>query len=157
MNTKRRAAAVGIGGVVAVAAIAAGFAIANNGGSAAPNRGSSAFTGVSSALIPATPLIGAVVSPGQTPVSSSAFKVDPSSNAAASDVTHYEVWRRDESMKGVPWQVVGNIQANLMSKGHVYTDLHEQPGHKYSFRVVAVSATNRSQYMEIQIVAQQWW
>jgi hypothetical protein len=150
MNTKRRrvaVAAVGIGGVLAVAAIAAGFAIANNGGSAAP-------TGGSSALIPATPLIGAVVSAGQTPVSSSAFKVDPSSNAAASDVTHYEVWRRD-NLKGVPWQVVGYIQANLMSKGHVYTDLHEQPGHKYSFRVVAVSATSRSQYMEIQIVAHQ--
>jgi hypothetical protein len=152
MNTKRRrVAAVGIGGVLAVAAIAAGFAIANNGGSAAPNRGSSASTGGSSALIPATPLIGVFLSAGHA----SAFEVDPSSNAAASDVTHYEVWRRDESMKGVPWQVVGTIQANLMSKGHVYTDLHEQPGHKYSFRVVAVSATSRSQYMEIQIVAQQ--
>ena len=161
MNTKqRRAVTVGIGGVLVVAAIGVGFAIANSRttarrrGNAAPPLANVASTTGSAGLLPATPLIVAVAPGSHRPVHSSVFRVDPSGNAAASGVTHYEIWRHDENTKGFPWQVVGNIPANVLTKGYVYTDPHEQPGHEYSFRVVAVSATSRSGYNQIQIVAQ---
>jgi len=162
MNTKqRRVAVLGIGGALAIAIIASAFAIANTSRSSTPHLrssaspgGNSASTGGSSALLPATPLMSALASGAHTPVSSFALRIDPSRNATASGVTHYEVWRRDESLKSAQWQDVSNIPANLMSKGHVYTDLHEHPRHTYAFRVVAVSATTRSQYNEIHIVSQ---
>jgi hypothetical protein len=159
MNSRqRRVTAVGIGAGVVVVVITVAFAIATGGGSAAPRHAGSALpafvvpaaSNTSSDLVPAAPVIAVVHSKR---IASSAFKVDPSSNAAATDVSHYEVWRHDDSVKTATWEVVENIEAKLLSNRYVYTDPHEQPGHLYSFRVVAVSPSGRSQYNEIHTVA----
>jgi hypothetical protein len=95
-----------------------------------------------------------VVAPARrTSAPSSAIEFRPSSNAGTSGVTHYEVWRRDESVKNDPWQVVSDIQQKQHSDKFVYTDTDERAGYRYAFRVVAVSDTRRSQYEEVHVVA----
>jgi len=152
-SSQRRGAAIGVGGILVVAAIAA-LAIAGNGGSAASSGTSStSATNGNAAAMPATPEIRVVAPVRRTSAPSSAIEVRPSSNAGTAGVTHYEVWRRDESVKNDPWKVVSNIQQKQKANKFVYTDTDERAGDRYAFRVVAVSDTRRSQYEEIHVVA----
>jgi hypothetical protein len=152
-TSQRRVAAIGVGGILVVAAIAA-LAIAGNGGSGASSgtTSTSATTG-NTAAMPATPEIRVVAPVRRTSAPSSVIEVLASSNAGTSGVTHYEVWRRDESVKNDPWTVVSNIQHKQQANKFVYTDTDERAGDRYAFRVVAVTDTMRSQYEEIQVVA----
>ena len=152
-SSQRRVAAIGVGGILVVAAIAA-LAFANNRGSAASSgTTSTSATSGNAAAMPATPEIRVVVPVRRASVPSSAIEVRASTNAGTSGVTHYEVWRRDESVKNDPWKVVSNIQQRQQANRFVYTDTGERAGDRYAFRVVAVSDTKRSQYEEVHVVA----
>jgi hypothetical protein len=149
----RRVPALFVVGVIGIAALLGGYLVVSRVSRPLTHRGTApAAIGTSSGtnLAPAAPEISVVRPQTGSTAASFAIRIVPASDAAASGVNHYEVWRRDGS-ENVPWKVVENIPAGVVSaRGYLYTDTSERRGHTYVFRVVAVSATGRSPYHEFQ-------
>jgi hypothetical protein len=158
-SRRRRVAVLGVAAVVATAVFVGVIHQVNRREPGSPRRafspattiGTSAAGGVNADPIPATPRISARAKGD----AASSIRIEPSVNATRVGVTHYEVWRRDTTEKSALWQVVYNVQADLVSpRGYVYQDSNESLGHAYAFRAVAVTATERSGYDEIQVTPQ---